>query len=414
MVYDLIVVGGGPAGMLGAAAAGRRGLKVALLEKNAVLGKKLAITGNGRCNVTNSGDIEHYKGRIVTNGKFLYSALSTFGSRELMALLQALGVPTKVERGGRVFPASDRSGDVVGALQKYLRESRVEIYLNCEVRQVLTREGGVSGVLLARGGRLAGKRVLLATGGSSYLQTGSTGDGYKMAGALGHSVVSPRPALVPLEIGEAWLKDLRGLALEEVKVQGLAGGRAVAEQRGDVLFTHFGLSGPAILNISSFLGKHPGLPLKVRLDLKPDLAPEQLDHLIRDVLRQNAGRHLKNALSALLAQRLVPAVLALAGVGEQQQVDRVSREERTRIGGTVKKLELEVRGLRPLNEAIITAGGVSVKEINPSTLESKIIKGLYFAGEVIDVDALTGGYNLQIAFSTGYLSGSSAGKPAGR
>lgn len=405
MVYDLIVVGGGPAGMLGAAAAGARGLKVILLEKNGRLGKKLAITGSGRCNVTNYGDLDDFQNNIVSNGKFLYSSLKAFDNHGLIALLHSLGVKTRVEQDNRVFPVSDKSGDVIRALQKNLQANNVEIRLNSAVEEVLVRDGRAAGVRLADGSRVAGKNVLIATGGMSYRQTGSSGDGYKMAQQLGHSIVNPRPALVPLETRENWVKDLQGVALENVRVQALVGDRVKAEQTGELLFTHFGVSGPAILKISSYINKHEGLPVKLKIDLDPGLSKEQLEaRLLRD-FKKNQGRYLKNALGGLLPQRLIPVILALAGVDGHKQVDQVTREERERVAHVLKNIILTVKRTRPLNEAIVTGGGVDTREINPSTMESKIVKGLYFAGEVIDVDALTGGYNLQIAFSTGYLAG---------
>lgn len=406
MDYNLIVVGGGPAGMLGAATAGAKGLKVVLLEKNDKLGKKLAITGNGRCNVTNNVDFDDFQKNITTNGKFLYSALNAFGSHQLIALLRLLGVKTKVEQKSRVFPASDKSSDIIDALQRHLKRNNVEIRFDSQVKQVLVRDNRVSGVILSDNSRIAGKNALIATGGVSYRQTGSTGDGYKMAQSLGHSIVNPRPALVPLVTGESWVKDLQGLSLENVKVQAVINNRVKAEQVGDLLFTHFGVSGPAILNLSSQIIKS-GFPAILRTDLKPALSNEQLGERLQKDFQNNAGKHLKNALAALLPQRVIPVILGLAGVDVHKQVDQVTRGERERLVHTMKNVILTVKAARPLNEAIITSGGIDTKEINPSTLESKRIGGLYFAGEVIDVDALTGGYNLQIAFSTGYLSGMS-------
>jgi len=409
MDYNLIVVGGGPAGMLGAATAGAKGLKVVLLEKNDKLGKKLAITGNGRCNVTNNVDFDDFQNNITTNGKFLYSALNAFGSQQLIALLRLLGVKTKVEQNNRVFPASDKSRDIIDALQKHLKRNNVEIRFDSQVKQVLVRDNRVSGVLLSDNSRIAGKNALIATGGASYKQTGSTGDGYKIAQSLGHSIVNPRPALVPLVTGESWVKDLQGLSLENVKVQAIINNRIKAEQVGDLLFTHFGVSGPAILNLSSQIIKL-GFPAILSADFKPALSNEQLGERLQKDFQNNPGKHLKNALAALLPQRVIPVILGLARVDVHKQVDQVTRGERERLVQTMKNVQLTVKAARPLNEAIITSGGIDTKEINPSTLESKRIGGLYFAGEVIDVDALTGGYNLQIAFSTGYLSGMSVAR----
>ncbi len=410
-MYDLVVIGGGPAGMLGAATAGSSGLRVVLLEKNDVLGKKLHITGNGRCNITNSCPIENFQKSIVHNGKFMYSSFISFDNIRLINLMRSLGVVVKVENDDRVFPASDRSADVVGALIRHLRENHVDIKLNAEVREIMVIDGRVSGVVLKNGVRIKCGRVLLAAGGMSYRHTGSTGDGYRMAGKLGHSIVEPRPALVPLVAGEDWVKDLRGVTLENVKVRASAGGRA-AEQDGELLFTHFGLSGPAIINLSSYLS---GIfPVEIQIDLLPRFTGEQLEERLRSCLEQNTGKHLKNALGDLLPRKIIPVIFEKAGLNPQKQVDQVTRKDIDVLIHTMKNLTVIVNGLRPLNEAIITGGGVDTKEINPSTLESKIIKGLYFAGEIIDVDALTGGYNLQIAFSTGYLSGTSASFKKGK
>ena len=410
MGYDLIVIGGGPAGMLGAAAAAEKGLTVILFEKNEKLGKKLYLTGKGRCNVTNNGDMEDFLHNITTNKKFLYSSFYSFNNQSLIELLNSLGVKTKVERGNRVFPLSDKSSDVIKALTKHLQTNHVEVRLNNEVKQVLAKDENVTGVLLKDGNMIRGRNVLVATGGLSYRQTGSTGDGYKMASHLGHSVIEPKPALVPLLSEDKWVKDLQGLTLKNVSVSALVKNRVVAKQFGELLFTHFGVSGPAVLSISSFLRTYmaKALPITLQLDLKPALSNEQLDaRLQRDFLKYQ-GKHLKNALDDLLPQSMIPVILNLSGVDEHKQVSQITRLERDKLVHTLKNLAITVTGTRPLDEAIITGGGINTKEINPSTLESKIIKGLYFAGEVINVDALTGGYNLQIAFSTGYLSGISA------
>ncbi|NLI13893.1 MAG: NAD(P)/FAD-dependent oxidoreductase [Peptococcaceae bacterium] len=405
-MYDLIVIGGGPAGMLGAATAGARGLKVLLAEKNDRPGRKLAITGNGRCNVTNSGGIDDFQRNIVSNGRFLYGALAGFDSRHLIALLNVLGVKVKVEQGGRVFPVSDRAGDVVEALQRHLRSNKVELKTGARVKEVMVRDNRVSGVLLADNSRLNSSNVLLATGGMSYKHTGSTGDGYDMARQLGHTIIEPRPALTPLVASDQWVKPLQGVSLENIKIQALPDPRL--EQTGELLFTHFGISGPAVLNLSSWLGSRTGYPVKVKIDLFPSLSNEQLAERLRLCFRQNAGKLLKNSLSELLPRRMIQAVLSIAEVSPDKQVDQLSRAELLRLTHTLKNIILHIKGTRPLNESIVTGGGVSTAEINPTTMESKIVKGLYFAGEIIDVDALTGGYNLQIAFATGYLSGAGA------
>lgn len=406
-MYDLIVIGGGPAGMMGASTAGRNGLKVVLLEKNGVLGKKLHITGNGRCNITNSAAMDDYQKSIVNNGKFMYSSFNSFDNMRLINLMRSLGVGVKVEKGNRVFPVGDRSADVVDALRRLLRENGVEITLNAEVEEIMVKDSRVRGVVLKNGGRIKCERALLATGGMSFRQTGSTGDGYRMAKRLGHSIVEPKPALAPLLAGESWVKDLRGITLKNVKVRVLAGSRP-AEQQGDLLFTHFGVSGPAIINISSYLSRNSIFPLEIKMDLFPNFSKEQMEDRLRVCLEQNTGKYFKNVLGDLLPQKMIPAIFEKAGLNQQKQVDQATRKDIDLLARTIKNLAIIVHGFRPINEAIITSGGIDTKEINPSTLESKIIKGLYFAGEIIDVDALTGGFNLQIAFSSGYLSGASA------
>lgn len=406
-MYDLVVIGGGPAGMLGAATAGRIGLEVVLVEKNDVLGKKLHITGNCRCNLTNNNAIEDFQKSIVNNGKFMYSSFASFDNAQLVDLMRSLGVRLKVEDGNRVFPASDRSADVVGALQKHLRENNVEIRLKTEVKEILVADSRVTGVILKNRGRIKCSRVLLATGGMSYRRTGSTGDGYRMARMLGHSIVEPRPALVPLITSETWVKDLQGVTLENAEVTIPAGSQSV-RQYGDVLFTHFGLSGPAIINLSSYLSRNLIFPLEIIIDLLPHFSKDQLEGRLRLCFEQNTGKYVKSAVGDLLPRKIIPFIFEKAGLNHQKKVDQVTRKDIDLFARTVKSLTVTVKGLRPLDEAIITSGGIDIREINPSTLESKIIRGLYFAGEIIDVDALTGGYNLQIAFSTGYLGGASA------
>ena len=410
MDYDLIVVGGGPAGILGAATAAAKSLQVVLLEKNEKLGKKLYLTGKGRCNFTNYGDADDFFYNVTTNKKFLHSAYKSFNNHQLIGLLESLGLKSKVERGNRVFPETDKSSDVIKALEKYLQLNNVEIKLNSEVKSILVREHQVMGVLLRNDKQISGEKVLIATGGMSYRQTGSTGDGYRMAQQLGHSIVEPKPALVPLVTREKWVKDLQGLSLKNVSVQAIINNKPQVKQFGEMIFTHFGVSGPVILSMSSFLKEYLDSPVQLKVDLKPALSNEQLDARLQRDFNKYAGKHLKNSLDDLLPQRMIPVILALSGLDTHKQVNRISKKERELLAHALKNLDLTVTGALSLNEAIVTSGGINVKEINPSTLESKIIKGLYFAGEVIDVDALTGGYNLQIAFSTGYLSGICAAK----
>jgi len=412
MDYDLIVVGGGPAGMLSASTAASQGLKVALLEKNEKLGKKLFITGKGRCNVTNYGDMDDFYHNVMANPKFLYSAFKSFNNHELIALMASLGVPTKVEHGNRVFPASDKSSDVIKALQKHLLHNQVEIKLLTEVKKILIANQQIAGVLLNNDKQMSAPKIIIATGGMSYSQTGSTGDGYKMARQLGHTIIDPKPALIPLVTKESWVKDLQGLTLKNVSVKALLQNKIKAEQFGEMIFTHFGVSGPIILSLSSLIKDSLSLPgknqVQLYIDLKPALSEEQLDDRLQRDFYKYSCKYLKNSLDDLLPQRMISVVLQLSEVNIHQQVNQVSKAGRSVLVKTLKNIPLTITGTRPLNEAIVTSGGINVKEINPSTMESKIIQGLYFAGEIIDVDALTGGYNLQIAFSTGFLSGLSA------
>ena len=402
---QVVAIGGGPAGMMAAGTAGSRGCAVVLVEKNKRLGRKLLITGKGRCNLTNMTDLEGLIANIPVNGKFLYSAFHRFTNHDVIVFFQEWGLPTKVERGGRVFPASDRSADVLAAFQKFLAHSRVQIKTGV-AEAVLVEEGRVCGVKLGSGELLAASRVIIATGGCSYPLTGSTGDGYRLAAALGHTIIPVKPALVPLEAASPWVRDVSGLSLKNVAIKVLTKeGKPVYTDFGEMLFTHFGVSGPIVLSASTHL--EPDTHYRLVIDLKPALSPEQLDLRLQRDFAKYARKIFRNALGDLLPRALIPVMVALVGIPSDKPVNQITRAERERLGALIKGLEVDIIGLRPLAEAIVTAGGVSVKEINPATMESKIVKGLYFAGEVIDVNAYTGGFNLQIAFSTGYLAGSS-------
>ncbi len=404
----VVIVGAGPAGMLAARQAAQAGAKVILLEKNERLGKKLVITGKGRCNVTNDADAGTLVKNIPGNGRFLYSAFAAFGSQDLQHFLQDHGVVLKVERGNRVFPQSDRSFDVVDGLRLALERSNVEVRLRSHVSELLQEQGRVAG-LVVNEQPLYCDAVVICTGGASYPATGSTGDGYRLAAAVGHTIVPPRPALVPLETKEEWPKTLPGLALKNVQLAILQGDRTLFKEFGEMLFTHYGISGPIVLSASRFVTHGKGSqPFIASINLKPALTEEQLDQRLQRDLTKYQRKEIKNALDELLPKRLIPIVINAAGLEVDKPVHQITRGERQALLLALTDLRLEISGPRPLTEAIVTAGGVSTKEIDPKTMQSKLVPGLYFAGEVIDVDGYTGGFNLQAAFSTGYLAGQSA------
>ncbi len=403
----VFVIGGGPAGMICAANAAKNGHTVTLFERNEKLGKKLYITGKGRCNVTNVAERDAFFEHVLRNPRFLYSAFSHFDNKDLMERIEQAGVPLKTERGGRVFPVSDKSSDILRACEKIVRESGVTVRLNAHVDEVLTQDGAVSGIRIGAQ-TLACDAVVVATGGISYPQTGSTGDGYDFARATGHAVEEPVASLVPLVTEELWPRELAGLTLKNVTLSAEKNGKEVFSELGELLFTHFGISGPLVLSLSGVIA---GQPARTRLtiDLKPALSREQLDaRLLRD-LQEGARQQVKTALHALLPQRLLEIVLELAGIDGALPVGQLSKTMRLQLIEMLKALPLTVSGARGLNEAVVTRGGVSVRDVNASTMESKRVKGLYFAGEVLDIDATTGGYNLQIAWSTGALAGDSIG-----
>nr|WP_321152607.1 NAD(P)/FAD-dependent oxidoreductase [uncultured Acetatifactor sp.] len=416
----IIIIGGGAAGMMAAMAAAESGASVWLIEKNEKLGKKLFITGKGRCNVTNAGDMETLLANVCTNSKFLYSAFYDFDNRAVMRFLEQEGCPLKTERGERVFPVSDHSSDVIGAFQRALKRLGVKVLLNTEVKDLaLCREDGaesIAGVELQDGRVLPADRCIICTGGMSYPATGSTGDGYRFAERTGHRLTPCSPSLVPFNIREEWCRRLTGLTLKNVSVRLCCRGREVYEGFGEMLFTHFGVSGPLILSASSFMGqkgKKSGKDTETEetrlfVDLKPALDEEQLDRrLLRD-FEENKNKQFKNALGGLFPVKLIPVMRDLSGIHPDKKVNEVTREERRRFVKLIKNLPLIVTGLRGYEEAVITKGGICVKDINPSSMESKKVRGLYFAGEVLDLDALTGGFNLQIAWSTGHLAGKCA------
>ena len=403
----VFVIGGGPAGMICAANAAKNGHTVTLFERNEKLGKKLYITGKGRCNVTNVAERDAFFEHVLRNPRFLYSAFSHFDNKELMERIEQAGVPLKTERGGRVFPVSDKSSDILRACEKIVRESGVTVRLNAHVDEVLTQDGAVSGIRVGSQ-TLACDAVVVATGGISYPQTGSTGDGYDFARATGHAVEEPVASLVPLVTEELWPRELAGLTLKNITLTAEKKGREVFSELGELLFTHFGISGPLVLSLSGVIAGQPA-GTRLAIDLKPALSREQLDaRLLRD-LQEGARQQVKTALHALLPQRLLEIVLELAGIDGALPVGQLSKAMRLQLVEMLKALPLTVSGSRGLNEAVVTRGGVSVRDVNASTMESKRVKGLYFAGEVLDIDATTGGYNLQIAWSTGALAGESIG-----
>lgn len=404
----VIVIGGGAAGMMAAIASAEHGHKVVLLEKNEKLGKKIYITGKGRCNVTNACEMDKLFENMVSNPKFMYSAFYDYTNMQVMELLREAGCPLKTERGERVFPVSDHSSDVIAALERALRKRGVNIRLHTTVQGIQTENGHVMGVTLSDGSKPEADAVVVATGGLSYPTTGSTGDGYRMAQELGHTMKECTPALVPMEIREEWCRQLQGLSLKNVTLTMLCGGKRIYEGFGEMLFTHFGISGPLVLSASSFYGKcKDKSKVSVEVDLKPALSEEQLDKRILRDFEQNPNKQFKNVIGSLYPSKLVPVMIALSGIDSDKQIHEITREERKTLLKVTKHLTMQVDGLRDFNEAIITQGGIRVKEINPSTMESKLVSGLYFAGEILDLDALTGGFNLQIAWSTGHLAGSS-------
>lgn len=399
------VVGGGAAGMLAAIYSARNGNETVILEQNEKLGKKLFITGKGRCNLTNACDREEFFRNIPRNPRFLYSASSFFGPEDIISLIEKAGTPTKVERGKRVFPSSDKSSDVIKALSKTLSSLGVQVRLNTRVKEILVRDNRVTGVRI---GQVTEPfdAVVLATGGLSYPSTGSTGDGFRFAKALGHSVTPLYGSLVPLETEEAWCGTLSGITLKNVTLTAFRGKKELFSELGEMLFTHFGVSGPLVLSCSALIAEQPA-GVRLSIDFKPGLTEEMLDaRIVRDI-SANTRKNLSGALYGLLPQRLLAVVLEQAGLDGEASASFFTREQRKALVKTLKGLPLQVKATRPIEEAIITRGGVETKEVNPSTMESKIIRNLFFAGEMLDVDGFTGGFNLQTAWATGALAGSS-------
>ncbi len=421
------VVGGGAAGMMAAVICARNGHSVTLFEKNEKLGKKLYITGKGRCNLTNACGLEELFGSVVTNPRFLYSAFHSFTNEDTITFFESIGLKLKVERGQRVFPASDRSSDVISALERELKRQQVKVQLNTKVLELVTKEGCISGVHFS-GGSAAADAVILATGGLSYPTTGSTGDGYLFARQFGHTVTSLFPSLVSIRLDSPYPAQLEGLSLKNIKLRAVVDqivceketdesskekkkrktptpGKVLYENFGELVFTSRGISGPLALSASSYIAKElASCAVSIHIDLKPALSKEQLDARILRDFDEIRNKRYKNALEHLLPQKLIPVIISLSGISPDKQVNLISREERKHLAALLKDVSMSVESLGGYEEAVVTKGGIAVKEVNPSTMESKLVPGLYFAGEVLDVDALTGGFNLQIAWSSGHLA----------
>lgn len=403
MTDTVLIVGGGPAGMMAAAVAAKRGKRAVIIEKNRDLGRKLLITGKGRCNITNDCDISEFIENVPVNGNFLYSAFYSFTNRDLVNLLNKAGLETKVERGGRVFPVSDRAADVLLCLKRILKHYGVKTV--CAAVTDIRTDGDGKRVILSGNRAVKCDSVIIATGGVSYPKTGSTGDGYRFAKKMGHTIVTPKGSLVPMELDSKYCSALMGLSLRNAALTVFEDGREIYSDFGEMLFTHYGASGPIILSASSHMRDFGRHKYKIKIDLKSALDEQTLDKRILRDFEANKNKAYINSLDALLPKKLIPVIAELSGIDAHKQVNSISKAERHSLLSCLKSLEFDVRRLRSVTDAIVTSGGVSVKEINPKTMESKIEKGIFFAGEVIDVDAYTGGFNLQIAFSTGYLAG---------
>lgn len=407
----VIVVGGGAAGMFAAIAAAKNGHQVTLYEKNEKLGKKIFITGKGRCNITNAADMEELFDAVVTNSKFLYSSFYDYTNQNVIDFFEDAGVPVKIERGNRVFPISDHSSDVIRALEREMKKVGVKVCLNTEVKSVEAEKGKFNKVVLKDTTTQTADACIVTTGGLSYRSTGSTGDGFRFAENVGHKVTQCFPSLVPMETKEPWICELQGLSLRNVEAKILDGKKELYKDFGEMLFTHFGVSGPLIISASSYVGKKfmdkngQKKELTLEIDLKPALTEEQLDQRVLRDFEENHNRQFKNAITKLFPTKLIPVMLELGGIDPEKKVNSIEKEERKQFVHLIKHFRMTLTGLRDYPEAIITKGGVNVKEIDPGTMESKLVKGLYFAGEVLDLDALTGGFNLQIAWSTGYAAG---------
>lgn len=410
---NTVIIGGGPAGLMAAISSAKNEDKVTIIEKMNSCGKKLLITGKGRCNITNNAQMDKFMANTPTNPKFLYGVFNNFTNKDIIELLESEGVKTKVERGERVFPVSDRAQDVLEALLHILKKENVQILTNTTAKRIITdAEKNVLGVELDDGKEIKADKIILATGGKSYPVTGSTGDGYRIAKDLGHTITKIEPSLVPLTSHEEVCKKLQGLSLRNVAIQLQICDKVVYKDFGEMLFTHFGVSGPIVLSASSYLVKTKNIEqilkedkVELEIDLKPALSEEKLDaRILRDFEKQK-NKQFKNSLDKLLPQKLIPVIIEKTNINESKKINEITKQERQKLVNELKHFKISINGTRPIEEAIVTSGGINIKEINPKTMESKLINGLYFAGEIIDVDCLTGGYNLQVAWSTGYTAG---------
>lgn len=400
---DVIIIGAGASGCMAGITASRFGKSVLMFEKNERVGRKLRITGKGRCNVTNNCNTQELMNNIPVNPRFLYSSFATFDTEDTMYFFEELGVPLKTERGNRVFPVSDNAEDIVNALADELERLGVKI-INKRVQKLITENGVCVGVV-AGGKEYRSSSVLIACGGKSYPNTGSTGDGYTLAESVGHTVTELKPSLVPLVSPDKYCAELMGLSLRNVTLKLFEGEKCIYTELGEMLFTHFGVSGPLVLSASSHMRRMSPDRYRILIDLKPGLTPEQLDARIQRDFAENLNRDFINGIRKLLPAKLIPVMVKLTGIAPEQKINGITKEQRKHLGELIKAFPVRISGFRSIDEAIITSGGISVKEINPATMESKLVPGLFFAGEVIDVDAYTGGFNLQIAFSTGYCAG---------
>lgn len=410
---NTVIIGGGPAGLMAAISSAKNGDKVTIIEKMNSCGKKLLITGKGRCNITNNAQMDKFMENTPTNPKFLYGVFNNFTNKDIIELLESEGVKTKVERGERVFPVSDRAQDVLEALLHILKKENVQILTNTTAKRIITDdEKNVLGVELDDGKEIKADKIILATGGKSYPVTGSIGDGYRIAKDLGHTITKIEPSLVPFISHDEVCKKLQGLSLRNVAIQLQICDKVVYKDFGEMLFTHFGVSGPIVLSASSYLVKTKNIEqilkedkVELEIDLKPALSEEKLNARILRDFEEQKNKQFKNSLDKLLPQKLIPLIIEKTNINESKKINEITKQERQKLVNELKHFKISINGTRPIEEAIVTSGGINIKEINPKTMESKLINGLYFAGEIIDVDCLTGGYNLQVAWSTGYTAG---------